>query len=95
MTRVAEGVACKTPDRDALEVIRAHAHDMVTVNDDEAIAAMREIIHATHNLAEGAGAVAYAALKKHRDRRRGRRVACILTGGNTSMALQREAMDAS
>lgn len=86
-TRVAEGVACKTPNEDALEHVIRHAHDIVTVNDDEAIAAMREIIQATHNIAEGAGALAYAALKKHRDQWQGKRVACVLTGGNASMEM--------
>lgn len=86
-TRVAEGVACKTPNKDALEHVIRHAHEVVTVNDDEAIVAMREIIQSTHNIAEGAGALAYAALKKHRDAWQGRRVACILTGGNASMAM--------
>ena len=91
-TRVAEGVACKTPNRDALEHVIRHAHDIVTVNDDEAVLAMREIIQATHNIAEGAGSLAYAALKKHRDQWQGRRVACILTGGNASMSMLAQAL---
>ncbi len=91
-TRVAEGVACKTPNREALEHIMHHAHDIVTVNDDEAVTAMREIIQATHNIAEGAGALAYAALKKHREQWQGKRVACILTGGNASMNMLREVL---
>ncbi len=91
-TRVAEGVACKTPNKDALEHVIAHANEIVTVNDDEAVAAMREIIQATHNVAEGAGALAYAALKKQRDAWQGKRVACILTGGNASMGMLREAL---
>jgi len=91
-TRVAEGVACKTPNRDALEHVIRHAHEIVTVNDDEAVTAMREIIQATHNIAEGAGALAYAALKKQRDAWVGKRVACVLTGGNASMSLLREAL---
>lgn len=86
-TRVAEGVACKTPNKDALEHVFRHAHEIVTVNDDEAVAAMREIIQGTHNVAEGAGALAYAALKKQSDRWQGKRVACILTGGNASMGM--------
>lgn len=91
-TRVAEGVACKTPNKDALEHVIRHAHEIVTVSDDEAVAAMREIIQATHNIAEGAGALAYAALRKRREEWRGRRVACVLTGGNASMSLLREAL---
>jgi threonine dehydratase len=91
-TRVAEGVACKTPNRDALEHVMRHAHEIVTVSDDEAVTTMREIIQATHNIAEGAGALAYAALKKHRDAWQGQRVACVLTGGNASMSLLRAAL---
>ena len=91
-TRVAEGVACKTPNRDALEHITRHAHDIVTVNDDEAMSAMREIIQATHNIAEGAGALAFAALKKQCGQWQGKRVACVLTGGNASMSILRETL---
>ncbi|MBP6784846.1 MAG: threonine dehydratase [Verrucomicrobiales bacterium] len=91
-TRVAEGVACKTPNKDALNHVIKHAHDIVTVSDEEAVSAIRELLTATHNLAEGAGSLAYAALKKHRDSWQGRRIACILTGGNASMSLVREAM---
>lgn len=86
-TRVAEGVACKTPNREALEHVTHHAHDVVTVNDDEALAAMREIIQATHNIAEGSGALAYAAMKKQADQWKDRRAGCVLTGGNASMEM--------
>ncbi len=92
-TRVAEGVACKTPHPDALAHILRHAHDVVTVSDDEALDAMREIIQATHNIAEGSGALAHAALKKHRASWKGQKVACILSGGNASTSLLREAFN--
>jgi len=91
-TRVAEGVACKTPNGDALEHVIRHAHDIVAVNDDEALMAMREIIQATHNIAEGAGALAYAALKKQAAQWQGKRAVCVLTGGNASMAMLRETL---
>lgn len=91
-TRVAEGVACKTPNRDALDYIRQYAHDIVTVNDDEALAGMGDLIRHTHNLAEGSGALAWAALKKHHRDWQGQRVAVILSGGNASTALMREVM---
>lgn len=93
-TRVAEGVACKTPNADALAHILHHAHEVVSVTDDEALLAMRQIIQTTHNLPEGAGALAYAALKKHRDQWQGQRVACILTGGNASMEILSTALGA-
>ena len=69
-----------------------HAHEIVTVSDEENVAAMREIIQATHNIAEGAGALAYAALKKQRETWQGKRVACVLTGGNASMEILTKAL---
>lgn len=91
-TRVAEGVACSTPHELALEWIWRYVEDVVTVTDEEAVAAVRELLSATHNLAEGAGAVAWAALRKTSARWTGRRVACVLSGGNASPALLREAL---
>lgn len=93
-TRVAEGVACKTPNADALKLVQQHAHEIVTVNDDEALAAMRQIMQATHNIAEGSGALAFAALKKQRAAWQGKRVVCVLTGGNASMQMISRALQA-
>lgn len=81
-TRIAEGVACSTPNELALALLRDHLDDVVTVTDDEALDAMRELFIATHNAAEGAGAIAWAAIRKQRDSLRGLRVGCVLSGGN-------------
>lgn len=78
----ADGIACRVPDPEALEIIRKGASRVATVTDDEIRAAMRHLFSDTHNAAEGAGAAALAALLKERDRMRGRRVALILSGGN-------------
>lgn len=91
-TRVAEGVACKTPHADALAHVMVHAHDVVTVNDEQALTAMREIVQGTHNIAEGSGALAYAALKKQSAEWQGKRVACVLSGGNASLEMMRRAL---
>jgi threonine dehydratase len=93
-TQIAEGVACKTPNPEALAQVMTYAHEIVTVNDDETLLAMREILQATHNVAEGAGALAFAALKKHRAQWQNQRVACILTGGNASMEVLQRSMTA-
>jgi threonine dehydratase len=93
-TRVAEGVACKTPHADALAHVMVHAHDVVTVNDERALMAMREIVQGTHNIAEGSGALAYAALKKQSAEWQGKRVACVLSGGNASLEMMRRALAA-
>jgi threonine dehydratase len=90
MTRVAEGAACSTPNAMALDCLNRYLEDIVMISDEEALAAMRELLTATHNLAEGAGAVSWAAIRKHRSALRGQRVGCILSGGNASLALVRE-----
>jgi threonine dehydratase len=83
---VADGMACRVPDPRALAAIRAGIARMVTVDEAEIQTAMRHLFTDTHNVAEGAGAAALAALLqdsvKEPDRVRGRRVAVILSGGN-------------
>ncbi len=86
-TRVAEGVACSTPNALALDWILQHADDVVTVTDDEAVDAMRDLMQGTHNVAEGAAALSFAALKKQRHLWQGGKAGCILSGGNASRAL--------
>ena len=79
---IADGMAVRVPDPAAVEIILKGASRIVTVEEDEIQAAMRHLFSDTHNVAEGAGAAALAALLKEGDQMRGRRVALILTGGN-------------
>ncbi len=78
----ADGMAVRMPREDALAVISAGAARIVQVSDDEVAEAMRIIFRATHNVAEGAGAAAFAAVLQERDANKGRKVAAILSGGN-------------
>ncbi|MEM9010406.1 MAG: threonine dehydratase [Pseudomonadota bacterium] len=78
----ADGMACRVPDEAALEVVRAGAARVLRVTDDEVAAAVRAIYEDTHNVAEGAGAAAFAGLMQERDRLAGRQAAAILCGGN-------------
>jgi threonine dehydratase len=78
----ADGVAVCTPVQAALDYFGCRAERFVSVTDDEVAAAVRVLWQDTHNLAEGAGAVAMAALMQEADRMRGKRVAVILSGGN-------------
>jgi threonine dehydratase len=81
-TSIADGVACRTPEPDALELIWRHVARVVLVSDDEVENAMRLMFTATHNVAEGAGAAALAAALKERKRLAGRKVALVLSGAN-------------
>lgn len=78
----ADGMACKEPPEEAVDIVLSGAADVVTVSEDEIAEAIRSLYSATHNVAEGAGAAGYAALMRHRARFRNRKVAVILTGGN-------------
>jgi threonine dehydratase len=80
----ADGVATRSPDPAAVEVILAGATDVLQVGEDEIRDALRLMYRATHNVAEGAGAVALAGLLSDLDRHRGGRVAVVLSGGNVS-----------
>jgi len=79
---LADGLACRTPEPAALEIIRAHATRIVEVTDEDVAEAMRLLFSATHNVAEGAGAAGVAALLRERPRIAGRKVATVLCGGN-------------
>ena len=81
-TRLADGVACRTPEPAALEVIWRGVDRVVTVSDDEVAVAMRALFEDTHNVAEGAGAVSFAAALQERERLSGKRVAVVMSGGN-------------
>lgn len=78
----ADGVACRSPLAQVVEIIRAGAERVVTVSDPEVEDAMRAYYTDTHNIAEGAGAVPLAALLQEREKMAGRKVGVILTGGN-------------
>jgi threonine dehydratase len=82
----ADGVAVRVPNPDAVAIINRGAERIVQVSDDEIAAAVRLYYRTTHNLTEGAGAAALAALFKKRDAMAGKRVALVLSGGNIDMA---------
>jgi threonine dehydratase len=84
---LADGMATRVPDADALAIIRKGASRIVQVTDAEVAAAIRAYWTDTHNLAEGAGAAALAAAMQDKSKIRGRRVGLILSGGNIDFDL--------
>lgn len=93
-TRIADGMACRTPVAESVAVVRAEAEDVVAVTDDEVAGAMRLLYTATHNVAEGAGAAALAAALQQRGRWAGKRIGLALTGGNVDAPLFAEVLAA-
>jgi threonine dehydratase len=84
---LADGMATRIPDPDALAIIRKGAARIVQVSDGEIGAAIRAYWTDTHNLAEGAGAAALAAALQDKPKLRGKRVGLILSGGNIDFDL--------
>ena len=86
---LADGMATRVPDPDALAIIQGGVARIAQVTDEEVAAAVRAYWTDTHNLAEGAGAAPLAAALQERRRLRGRRVGLVLCGGNIDLELFR------
>lgn len=78
----ADGMACRVPAAEPVDIIRRGAARVVRVTEDEIAEAIRAYYTDTHNLAEGAGAAPLAALLKERTSMQGKRIGLILSGGN-------------
>lgn len=82
----AEGVATRAPATMTLDIMRRLMHDVILVDDDALRRGVYQILQHTHNLAEGAGAAAFAAAWQERERFRGKTVVGVLSGGNLDLA---------
>ena len=85
-TRIADGVACRTPVPAALAIIRRGAERIVEVSDDEVEEAMRVAYDNTHTVIEGAAATSLAALFAERATLAGRTAGIVFTGSNLDRA---------
>ncbi|MGM9428663.1 threonine dehydratase [Hydrogenophaga sp. MI9] len=81
-TLLADGMACRVADAEALAVLAPQLDHVVKVTDDEVAQAMRQIFADTHNVAEGAGAAALAAAMQEKESLKGQTVGLSLSGGN-------------
>jgi threonine dehydratase len=86
---LADGMATRNPDADALAIILKGASRIVQVSDEEIAGAIRALWTDTHNLAEGAGAAPLAAALQETSKLRGKRVGLVLSGGNIDFDLFR------
>lgn len=84
---LADGIACRTPNPEAFDIIRRGAARVVRVSDEAVKTAIRIFHEDTHNTAEGAGAAALAAFLLEQESQRGRRIAVVLSGGNIDRSL--------
>jgi threonine dehydratase len=86
-TELADGMACRTPNESALRIIANAGIRVVEVSDEQIADAIRLLFTATHNVAEGAGAAATAALLSDTNLKRKGPRAVVLSGQNIDSAV--------
>ncbi|KAF1050096.1 threonine ammonia-lyase [Xylophilus sp.] len=79
---IAEGIAVGSPGAIAQEVATRLVDDWLLVDEGDIEQAVLMLLEIEKTLAEGAGAVGLAALLRHPERLRGKRVGVVLSGGN-------------
>ena len=79
---VADGIAVKHPGDITYQLVEQYVDEIVTVSEDEIAAAILALIEKQKVIAEGAGAVSVAAVLFHKLPVEGKKVVCIVSGGN-------------
>jgi len=90
----AEGVATRVTFDFTFGILERELDDVVTLSEDELAEGVRLALRATHNLAEGAGAAPLMAALKCRDQWRGKKIVCVMSGGNIDAATLRRILSA-
>lgn len=78
----ADGIAVKHPGDTTFKMVQEYVDDIVTVSEDEIAAAILAMIEKQKLIAEGAGAVSVAAAMFGKLPIQGKKVACLVSGGN-------------
>jgi threonine dehydratase len=83
----AEGVATRVTFDLTFGILQRGLDDFISLSETQLAAGVRLALDLTHNLAEGAGGAALAAALAHRQSLAGRRVVCIMSGGNLDVGM--------
>ncbi|MBD5225878.1 MAG: threonine ammonia-lyase [Bacteroidales bacterium] len=82
---IADGIAVKEPGENTFDLCEKYVDEIVTVNDDEIAAAILALIEKQKLVAEGAGATAVAAAMFGKLPVDGKKVVCLVSGGNVDV----------
>ena len=82
MSTVADGIAVKEPGSLTLQLVNKYVDQVVTVTDDEISAAILALMERQKLIAEGAGAAPVAAVMFDKLPVKGKKVVCLVSGGN-------------
>lgn len=86
----AEGVATRVTFDLTFAILQRGLDDFVLLSEEELADGVRLALELTHNLAEGAGAASIAAARKRKGQIAGRRVVCVMSGGNMDVGRLRQ-----
>ena len=84
---IADGIAVKEPGVNTFDLCNRYVDDVVTVSDDEIAAAILNLIEKQKLVAEGAGAVSVAAVMAGKIPVKGKKVVCLVSGGNIDVTI--------
>ena len=81
----AEGLATRVTFDLTFAVLKQQLDDVVTLEEPDLEEGVRAALRLTHNLAEGAGAASIAAARRYGHVLAGKKVGCVMTGGNIDL----------
>lgn len=84
---IADGIAVRRAGERTTPMVQKYVDELVTVDEEEIAKAILVLLEREKTLAEGAGAVALAALLQRKTSLQGRRTAVIVGGGNIDVSL--------
>jgi len=87
VSTIADGIAVKEPGNLTFKLVSEYVDEIVTVSDDEISAAILALIEQQKLIAEGAGAVSVAAVMFNKIPVKGKKVACLISGGNIDVTI--------
>ena len=82
VSTIADGIAVKQPGENTFNLCSKYVDQIVTVTDDEVSSAILTLLEKQKLITEGAGAVAVAAAMFNKVPIEGKKVICVVSGGN-------------
>lgn len=87
VSTIADGIAVKEPGENTFNYVKEYVDEIVTVTEDEIATAILTLIEQHKMIAEGAGAVSVAAAMFNKVDVKGKKVVCIVSGGNIDVTI--------
>ncbi len=87
VSTIADGIAVKQPGDLTYSLVQEYVDEIVTVTDDEISGAILALIEQQKLIAEGAGAVSVAAVMFNKVPVKGKKVVCLVSGGNIDVTI--------